>query len=395
VEHDGVDAGSGDAVKEISKTQARRIALDAQGFYDPLPARSTRTALRRVLSRVNLFQIDSVNVLVRSHYLPLFSRIGPYDVDLLERAAWGSRGSRLLFEYWAHEASLVPLELRPLFAWRMERARRGLGMWPNMADIWKKRAFVKSIFERIERNGAAAASAFPDARGKGAWWGWSDAKVALEYLFFAGELTVSTRSGGFERVYDLPERVFSERVRSAPVPEPDEAFRRLVLLAARALGIATEADLRDYFRLDLQDARAALRELVDAGMLVQSTVEGWRNPAYLVPETRVPRGEPKRSALLSPFDSLVWNRERTLRLFDFHYRLEIYTPQHKRVHGYYVLPFLHQGRLVGRVDLKADRQAGRLRVLSEHYETTADKREARPALEAQLDALAAWLQTAR
>jgi uncharacterized protein YcaQ len=375
----------------LSKDEARRLGLQAQGFYDPLPARPNRASLKRTLERVNLFQIDSVNVLVRSHYLPLFSRVGPYPVGLLQDAAWGPPSKRALFEYWAHEASLVPLAFRPLFEWRMQRARTGRGTWGRVGAMRSKKKFVDSIRRRIELEGPATASSFKDSRGEGSWWGWSDVKVALEYLFWAGVLTTATRTTSFERVYDLAERVFTPAVLAAPVPEEGEAHRQLLLLALQAMGVATEADLRDYFRLDLLDARSALGELVDQGAIVATAVEGWKKPAYVLPNPRIPRREPERSTLLSPFDSLVWNRERTHRLFDFHYRLEIYTPPHKRIHGYYVLPFLHAGQLVGRIDLKADRQNGALQVQGEHYEPGISKRDAKAALAPHLTSLASWL----
>jgi uncharacterized protein len=375
----------------LSRDQARRLALAAQGFFDPVPARPGPAALRRTLARVALFQIDSVNVLVRSHYLPLFSRIGPYPMSMLRDAAWGSRSKRTLFEYWAHEASLIPLELRPLFIWRMNRARSGKGMWKWMTEMRSKKVFVESVRRRIAEDGAATASSFKEARGRGSWWGWSDVKVALEYLFWAGELTAATRTTSFERVYDIPERVFSGDVLSAPVPSDAEAHRQLVLLSLEAMGVATEADLRDYFRLDVHDARTALHALIDEGAILKTTVDGWKNAAYMLPDARIPRREPIRTALLSPFDSLIWNRDRAHRLFDFHYRIEIYTPAHKRIHGYYVLPLLHHGKLVGRADLKADREHGVLQVKGEHYEAGIDKREAKKALADQLAALATWL----
>ncbi|MBV8433898.1 MAG: YcaQ family DNA glycosylase [Candidatus Eremiobacteraeota bacterium] len=375
----------------LSKDEARRLALLAQGFYDPIPAKPARAALNRVLQRVGIFQIDSVNVLVRSHYLPLFSRVGPYPMTLLRDAAWGPRSKRRLFEYWAHEASLIPLELRPLFAWRMQRARDGYGTWKRVAAIRRRKAFVQSVRKRIEDEGPATASSFKDARGRGSWWGWSDVKIALEYLFWSGELTTAKRTTSFERVYDLPERVFGEAVLTARIPSADEAHRQLVLRALRSMGVATESDLRDYFRLDVAGARAALHDLLDAGAIVATSVDGWKQPAYVLPDARIPRKDPQRTALLSPFDSLVWKRDRAHRLFDFHYRIEIYTPAHKRIHGYYVLPLLHDGKLVGRVDLKADRESGRLVVKGEHYESGVSSKPLRGALGEQLQALAVWL----
>ncbi|PZR59532.1 MAG: cytoplasmic protein [Candidatus Meridianibacter frigidus] len=367
------------------------MALHAQGFYDEVPAQADRASLQRVLRRVHLFQMDSVNVLVRSHYLPLFSRGGPYSFPLLQDAAWGPRSKRMLFEYWGHEASLIPLALRPLFGWRMERARRGHGMWGRMTAIRSKRKFVASILRRIELEGPASASSFRQARGSGAWWGWSDVKVVLEYLFWAGYVTASSRTNGFERVYDLPERVFSESVLRSIVPDERASHRQLLTLALRAMGVATESDLRDYFRLDLLDARRGLRDLVEASEVRSVAVEGWKKTAYVLPGARIPRTECRRDALLSPFDSLIWNRERAHRLFDFHYRIEIYTPAHKRIHGYYVLPLLHAGHLIGRVDLKADRGNVRLLVKGKHFEPGVQQREARAAMDGQLDSLARWL----
>ena len=365
--------------------------MRAQGFYDAAPARPTRAALSRVLARVNLFQIDSVNVLVRSHYLPLFSRIGPYPFELLQDAAWGRPSKRALFEYWGHEASLIPLDYRPLFVWRMERALHGRGMWRHISEIRSKKKLVREVLARIEAEGAAAASSFKDARGTGAWWGWSDVKRVLEYLFWSGQVTCARRTNGFERIYDIPQRVFPTAVLERRVYEPAEAHRELMLLAVRAFGVATESDARDYFRLDVADARDAIRDLTDAGAIVSVSVEGWKKPAYLDPAAVIPRREPRKNALLSPFDSLVWNRERTHRLFDFQYRIEIYTPAHKRTHGYYVLPFLHRGTLAGRVDLKADRASRSLLVQSAHFESPELRRSARGALDEELAKLAAFL----
>jgi|SRR5579862_4729807 len=375
----------------LRSDEARRLALSAQGFYDPVPARPNRASLRRTLSRAQLFQIDSVNVLVRSHYLPMFSRIGPYPMQLLRDAAWGPHAKRELFEYWAHEASLVPLELRPLFLWRMRGARTGRGTWGRVGAMRRRKKFVESVRRRIETDGPATASSFKDARGSGSWWGWSDVKIALEFLFWAGELAAAKRTTSFERVYDLPERVFSAALLNVPEPSMQDAQRQLLLLALKAMGVATEADLRDYFRLDAVDARTALLALVEEGAILETAVEGWKKPAYVLPNVRIPRNDPDRTALLSPFDSLIWNRDRAHRLFDFHYRIEIYTPAHKRVHGYYVLPLLHRGQLIGRADLKADRDRSVLQVKGENYEPGVPKREARMALAGQLDALAQFL----
>jgi len=344
--------------------------------------------LRRVFERIGLVQVDSVNVLVRSHYLPLFSRLGPYAPELLERAAYGR--DRILFEYWGHEASLLPLALHPLLRWRMERARRGDDTWKHVARVIREQpALLQRLRAEIAARGPLATSDFEGQRGEGGWWGWSETKSALEGLFWCGEITTARRQG-FERVYDLPERVFPRAILDLPTPSEPDAQRELVRISARALGIAAERDLRDYFRLDLADARARVAELVEAGELERVTVEGLRGERYLTRGARVPRRVEAR-ALLSPFDSLIWQRERTRELFDFDFRLEIYTPQHKRVHGYYVLPFLFGDRLVARVDLKHDRQAGVLRVHATHLERDAPRREVRAALRTELDTMAAWL----
>jgi uncharacterized protein YcaQ len=348
--------------------------------------------VRRVFDRIGLIQIDSVNVLVRSHYLPLFSRLGTYAASLLERLAYGK--DRTLFEYWGHEASLLPLELHPLLRWRMERAREGDGTWGRVSRMRQEQpAVLRRVLATIAERGPLGAGAFEGARGEGGWWGWSEAKIALEALFWGGEITTATRRG-FERIYDLTERVLPRAVLELPTPSEADAQRELVRLSARAHGIAAERDLRDYFRLDLADARARVAELVESGELEPVTVEGLRGPRYLARGARVPR-RIEASALLSPFDSVVWERARTRELFAFDYRLEIYTPQHKRVHGYYVLPFLLGDRLVARVDLKHDRQARVLRVHATHVEKDVARRDVMPPLREQLNAMAAWLGAER
>ncbi len=376
----------------LTAAEARRIALAAQGFAEPKASGEAGTrAVNRALDRLGLLQIDSVSAVVRAHYMPLFSRLGPYDRLRLERAAWGR--PRALFEYWAHEASLLPLDLQPLLRWRMARAAAGVGIYEGVARFARERPdLVEAVFERVRREGALAASSLEGPRGAGGWWGWSDGKHALEYLFWAGRLTTATRRG-FERVYDLPERVLPRAVLERPTPTEADAHRDLLRLSARALGIATAGDLRDYFRLAPDDVRPRLPELVEAGDLVPVEVEGWGKPAFLAAGARRPRRVEAR-ALLSPFDPLVFERSRAERLFGFRYRIEIYTPAHKRTHGYYVLPFLHRDRLAARVDLKADRAAGVLRVLSAHAEPHAPPDTA-AVLRAELASLAGWLGLAR
>lgn len=381
--------------RTVSLPEARRIALAAQGLARPRPSRPAAMAdVARVARSLGLLQIDSVNVLVRSHYLPLYSRLGPYARDLLDQSAYAGRRRRL-FEYWGHEASLLPVETQPLLRWRMERARRGVGVWRGVARFGREHPDVcDRLLDEVRERGPLGISDFTGGkRRKGGWWGWSEGKVALEWLFWTGQVSTHSRRR-FERIYDLTERVLPEEVVEAATPEPAEAQKGLMRVASRALGIATERDLRDYFRLPVADARARLRELVEAGELLPVAVEGWRQPAYLDPAARAPR-RVEAQALLSPFDSLVWERDRTERLFDFHYRLEIYTPAHRRRHGYYVLPFLLGDRLVARVDLKADRVRGTLRVLRAHCEEQVAPGEVAGPLRDELELLADWLGLAR
>jgi uncharacterized protein YcaQ len=350
-----------------------------------------RRHLRRVLARTALLQIDSVNVLTRAHYLPLFSRLGAYPRALLEAAAWGR--PRSLFEYWAHEASLLPLDLHPLLRWRMARAEQG-GTWTGLREFaGPRRPEADALLRRIETNGPLAASDLDGPRGEGGWWGWSEGKRALEWLFWSGRITTATRRGSFERVYDLAERVIPAAVLAIPTPSDADAHRDLIRISARSLGVATAGDLRDYFRLSPQDFRSRLAELVEAGELVAVNVEGWRQIAFLDPAARLPRRIAAK-ALLAPFDPVVWERDRTQRLFGLRYRIEIYTPAHKRLHGYYVLPFLLGDSIAARVDLKSDRAAGVLRVQGAHAEPDAPGHLAQ-ALAGELALMARWLDLDR
>lgn len=378
----------------LSASAVRRIALAAQGFGAARPSAAANTGhVRRAIDRLGLLQIDSVNVLARAHYLPLFSRLGNYDSAHLDTLAWGRKSKRSLFEFWAHEASLLPLSSQPLFRWRMARAATDTGDGKNKLNAFKRRKskYIDEIRREIIDRGALPASELRNpGPGGGAWWGWTDGKMALEWLFFAGEVTTATRRGTFERVYDLTERVLPEAVQAMPTPAPEEAQRELLRISARAMGVATETDLRDYFRLGVADTRARLAELVEAGDLVQVEVEGWQKPGYLDPAARQPR-KIEACALLAPFDPLIWERDRTQRIFDFFYRIEIYTPLAKRIYGYYVLPFLLGDALVARVDLKADRASGRLLVHAAHLEPGQDVKKVAGPLREELRLMANWL----
>ncbi len=362
--------------------------MAAQGLADPRPDGEVGARrLRALIDRLGVVQIDSVNVLVRTHYLPAFSRLGPYAREDLETLAWGRRPA--LFEYWGHEASLMPVQNQPLFRWRMLRARAG-ETWTGLAAFGREhRAYIDAVLDRIEREGPLTGGDFADGPREAGWWNWSNGKRALEWLFWAGFITTRTRRG-FERVYDLTERVLPRAVIATPTPTEADARRALLRIAAGALGVATEGDLRDYFRMPVEGTRQRLAELVEAGDLEAVEVEGWGKPAFLVPRARLPR-RAAAAALLSPFDNLIWRRERAERLFGTRIRLEIYTPAHKRLHGYYVLPFLHGETIAARVDLKSDRQAGILRVQAAHLESGADPASTAPALTRELARLAAWL----
>ena len=373
--------------ERVTLAQARRIALAAQGFGEPRPGRIDQGHLRRTIERLGLHQIDSVNVLARAHYLPAFSRLGAHDSGLIDRAAWGRKSERRLFEYWAHEASLLPLALHPLLRWRMARADRGEAGYAGIRDVAREhRAEAMALVARIRAEGPMAASDL--GSGRPGWWEWSEAKRLLEWAFWAGHVTTATRRRNFERVYDLAERVIPPAILAQPTPDEATAQKALVGQAARALGLATAGDLRDYFRLGPADGARAVSALIEEGVLREVEVPGWP-AAYLHRDARRPRRVAGR-ALLAPFDPLIWERARIERLFGFRYRIEIYTPAEKRQHGYYVLPFLLDERLVARVDLKADRQASRLLVHATHLEADAPA-ETREALAAELGVLAAWL----
>ncbi|HEY1274994.1 MAG TPA: crosslink repair DNA glycosylase YcaQ family protein [Thermoleophilaceae bacterium] len=368
------------------------MALAAQGFAERRSRRAPDGwALRRVLDHVRLVQIDSVNVLARGHYLTLFGRLGPYPLDLVDRAAY--RAPRRLFEYWGHEASLIPVALQPLLRWRMDRAAHEA--WGGMRRVSRDRPeLVERVLDEVRERGPVAASEIGDDRPQRSepWWGWSDVKRAIEWLFWSGRVT-SARRRGFERLYDVPERVLPPRVISAPTPPVEDAQRELVRLASRSLGVAAEPELRDYFRMPTADTRERIAELVETGELLPVEVEGWRPQAYVHPGARLPRRVDAR-ALIGPFDSLLWERSRLERVYGFRYRIEIYVPRPRRVYGYYVLPFLLGDRLVARVDLKADRRSGALLVQAAHAEPGAPPATA-AELGRELRRMAGWLELER
>jgi uncharacterized protein YcaQ len=379
--------------RPLTAAQARRIALAAQGFGGrPLRPPSVNQ-ISSLVSRLGVLQLDSVNVFSRSHYLPVFSRLGPYDRSRLDRIAGHGTGKvdRRLVEYWAHEASLIPLELHPLLRWRMAGVQREA--WGSIARVAREQPeLVARTLDLVAERGPIRArdtgAVRPPPRA-GRMWNWHEGKVALEYLFFTGQVGAARRVN-FERLYDTIDRVLPAEIRELPTPSPADAQRQLVRVAAQALGVATEPDLGDYFRLPRAASKQRVAELVAGGELIPVEVQDWTAPAYLWPLARRPRRLHGR-ALLSPFDSLIWFRQRTERLFGFRYRIEIYTPAAKRLHGYYVLPFLLGDRLVARVDLKSDRQRGVLLVQAAFGEPGIDPVYVAAELAAELRLAATWL----
>ncbi|MGY2874006.1 uncharacterized protein ACVW00_001196 [Marmoricola sp. URHA0025 HA25] len=372
-------------MQSLSRPQARRIAIAAQGFLDPRHATPDLRTLGRTVRRTGVLQIDSVNVLQRAHYMPLFSRMGPYDTALLDRAS--GRAPRRLVEYWAHVAAFMPVDLWPHMQHRMRHYRDDGHPWME----GRNRALGDSLLAELRERGRRTARDLDDGlpRAKQNWgWNWSEAKKELECLFLGGEVAVAGRNAQFERVYDLPERVIPRAVLALPVPSDEDAHRELVRRAAISHGVATARDLRDYYRMPVAHVRPAIASLVEDGELVPVSVEG-QSGYFLHRDARIPRRVGAR-ALLSPFDPLIWERARTESLFDFFYRIEIYVPEHKRVHGYYVLPFLLGDRIVARVDLKADRPGGVLRVNAAFAEPGAPA-ETAEELAAELRSLARWL----
>ncbi len=368
----------------ISLAQARRIALAAQGFNDPKPKGAVGVRqFRRAMDRMTILQLDSVNVLCRSHFLPMLARLGPYDRDKLDRYLYHS-GEH--FEYLSHEASITSQQNQPLLRHRTRTTRR----WVDRikADL---PGYVDAVYDEVSERGAVSVKDLADPGDRsGPWWGHSKGKRALECLYVTGRLSIRERTKMFVTVYDRPERVLSAEVLAKPEPDEADAKKQMLLLGAKSHGIGTGTDIADYFRLTMPVARPLLAELVESGELEEVEVEGWKEKAYLHPEAKRPRAVTAK-ALLTPFDPIVWFRPRAHRLFDFHYRIEIYVPEPKRVHGYYVLPFLLDEELVGRVDLKADRKAGLLRVRGSFAEPGADRTRVATEMADSLREMATWL----
>ena len=381
-------------MQSMSVDQARRTALAAQGFLDKPHAEPTMRTFQRTLERTGVLQVDSVNVLQRAHFMPLYSRMGPYDVDLLRRAA--EQRPRRVVEYWAHVQAFMPVELWPVMQHRMDDQRAKRGKWGFIAETSDNLALEANLLAELADRGASTARDLDEGlpRSKDQWgWNWSETRRMLDFLYASGQVAIAGRNSQFEIFYDLPERVIPADVLARPTPTRAEAGLELVRRAARSHGVATVQDLRDYYRMPVADTAAAVATLVEAGELEPVSVTGWTRPAYLHRDARLPRRVAAR-ALLSPFDPVVWERARTEALFDFHYRIEIYVPADKRVYGYYVLPFLLGERIVARVDLKADRRfdsgVGRLVVQAAYAEQAAPP-ETAEELSVELRRLAGWL----
>ena len=369
---------------KISLAAARRIALSAQGIGSPPQTSPNVRSFRTLFRKIGLLQLDSVNVLCRSHYLPVLARLGPYDRGRLHRY---TTTSGEIFEYWGHEASLLPIELYPMLRFRMD----AMPTWRRILDLMEKRpGYIDEVYKEVARRGPITVGDLDQGGDRtGPWWGYAPGKVALEWLFACGRIT-AYRNERFGREYDLPERVLPPEVMEQPALQREEAYRNLLMLGAKHHGIGTADDIMDYYRLHKPTARPIFEQLVAEGELRPFEVDGWGREAYLHPEAKRPRTD-RGTALLSPFDPVVWYRERAERLFDFHYRIEIYVPKPKRVFGYYVLPFLLDGALVGRVDLKADRQAGVLRAQASHVENIREQRRVAAAMATELATMADWL----
>ena len=373
----------------LSIADARALALAAQGFDTARPkTKATQRHVDALISRLGVIQIDSVNVLVRSQELPLFSRLGNHNRNAIPKATEQQK----LFEYWGHEAAHLPVEIHPLFRWKMEAARLGKAKHWGLTSFYDdNKAFVKRMLKHVEKNGPTTSRELSTrTEKKGTWWDWDEAKVALEYLFLTGQLMSRGRGTDFARIYDTPERVLPGDVLNAPTPSEHDARKQLLVRSAIAQGVGTASDLADYYRQKPTTVKPLITELVEEGELRTVAVDGWTEKAFIHRAAKLPK-QLHATALLSPFDSLVWCRPRNERLFDFHYRIEIYTPKEKRKFGYYVLPFMMNGEMVGRVDLKADRANSKLLVHSVHTEKGVKRSTINDVLNNELRTMASWL----
>ena len=380
----------GPKAEELSAYQARSIALAAQGLQQSGKLVSKELniyALRRTFQDIGVLQIDAVSIVARSHLLVLRSRLGSSQERLLEVLNRSAYKRRDLTEYWCHEASYLPVQDWPLFKWRMQEAQSGK-VWKGIWDfVTNNRKFVEAVHEKIRDLGPSSAGQLGSQKKKGSWWSWSDTKIALEWLFWVGAVAVSHREN-FTRFYDLSERVLPEEILGSALPA-NQAQRELILKASRHLGVATAEDLVDYHRLPKVEGKKRVGELAEDKLLREVVVEGWDRPGYLHPKTSFEKTT-SRSVLLSPFDPLVWFRPRARRLFDFDYRLEIYIPAEKRIHGYYVLPFLDRNKLRARVDVKANSEKNILEVRGAYGEGRTVDQETAENLAHELQALASW-----
>ncbi len=371
--------------RELSISQARRVALAAQGFADPAPAgRVDRRHLRRVMGRIKLLQLDSVPVVIRTQYLPPFSRLGDYEAALIDRIAYRDDE---WFEAWAHEASLLPVGDEPLLRWQKQRAEQG-ETWSNLVELARRESsYVAEVLAQVKQRPLTAGELADPRRREGEWWGGrSLGSVALDWLFRIGAVGIRRR-GNFTKEFDLLERIVPAEVLARPTPSAEEAQRELLVRSGEALGVGTATDLIDYYRLPVREGRARLREVAEQGRLETVAVEGWSEPAYLHPSARLPRSVDGLT-VLSPFDPIVWNRDRAERLWNFSYRIEIYVPASKRVYGYYVLPVLDGEQLAARLDLKTDRAANTLQVRAAHAEPNINQPDLADRLRHHLDELA-------
>jgi uncharacterized protein YcaQ len=373
----------------LSIADARALALAAQGFDTARPkTKATQRHVDALISRLGVIQIDSVNVLVRSQELPLFSRLGNHNRNAIPKATEQQK----IFEYWGHEAAHLPVEIHPLFRWKMEAARLGKAKHWGLTSFYDdNKAFVRRMLKHVEKNGPTTSRELSTrTEKKGTWWDWDEAKVALEYLFLTGQLMSRGRGTDFARIYDTPERVLTPKILNAPTPSEHDARKQLLVRSAIAQGVATASDLADYYRQKPTTVKPLITELVEEGELHAVVVDGWTEKAFVHRSAKPPK-QLHATALLSPFDSLVWCRPRNERLFNFHYRIEIYTPKEKRKFGYYVLPFMMSGQMVGRVDLKADRANSKLLVHSVHTEKGVRRSTINDALNNELHTMASWL----